>query len=286
MTRTLPPAPDSLAPVPAAQTAAAPVAADRHDPDRLLAAFDALAGRAAHCLGRAERSFTAAGRTHRLPRYVYLGPDAAADPLRLAIFAGIHGDEPAGTLALLRLACELERQPELARGYALYLYPLCNPTGLAAGTRHNHRGLDLNREFWQGSAEPEVRFLESELWMHAFHGLITLHSDDTSSGVYGYVKGALLSSHLLEPALAAAEAHLPRNCEPVIDGWPARRGIIQEGFEGVLTSPGRMPASPPFEVTLETPAHAPAAAQVAALNAAVQAILARYREFMAYAPNL
>jgi len=39
--------------------------------------------------------------------------------------------------------------------------------------------------------------------------------------------------------------------------------------------------------TLESPAfHAPEEAQVAALNAAVQAILTRYREFMAYAPNL
>lgn len=285
MTATLPPASSATNRLPAGAAARPASAPPRHDPDRLLATFDALADRSPHCLSRAGGAFEAAGRSQRLARYIYLGPDSDGDPLRLAVFAGIHGDEPAGTLALLQLVQTIEQHPELIRGYALFVYPVGNPTGLAAGTRENHRGLDLNRQFWRASPEPEIRFLESELWMHAFHGLITLHSDDTSPGLYGYVKGALLSSHLLEPALAAAEAHLPRDNRPVIDGWPAARGIIQEGFPGVLTAPG-CPTSPPFEITLETPALAPEPLQVKALNAAVQAILTRYREFMAYAPNL
>lgn len=255
------------------------------DLERILADFDAVADRSPHCLSRAANSFTVAGQTHRLPRYVYLGPGGNGEPLRLAVFAGIHGDEPAGTLALLRLARDLERLPTLAHGYALFLYPACNPTGLVAGTRHNHRGLDLNREFWWGSVQPEVRLLESELWMHAFHGLITLHSDDTSPGVYGYVKGARPPSTCWNRPSRQQKRSCRGTASPSLTGWPAQRGIIQEGFEGVWTSPGH-PSSPPFEVTLETPAHAPEEAQVAALNAAVQAILTRYREFMSYATNL
>jgi hypothetical protein len=42
----------------------------------------------------------------------------------------------------------------------------------------------------------------------------------------------------------------------------------------------------PFEITLETPQAAPNYLKEAALVAALRSILARYREFIAYAPNL
>jgi hypothetical protein len=53
-----------------------------------------------------------------------------------------------------------------------------------------------------------------------------LHSDDTSEGCYGFVSGDFLSEHLLEPALQAASAFLPRNEAPIIDGFNARHGIM------------------------------------------------------------
>ena len=166
----------------------------------------------------------------------------------------------------------LERDPEIARGFALFLYPVCNPTGLEDGTRHARCGKDLNREFWRQSAEPEVRFLESEIYLHAFDGLVMLHSDNTSKGIYGYVNGSILSENLLEPALRAAEKFLPRDRRPLIDGFPARDGIIYRSFEGVLRSlPGM--ERPPFELTFETPQRAPLYLQVEAAAAALQTIL-------------
>jgi hypothetical protein len=229
--------------------------------------------------------FELGGQSLALPRYLFLGPQGGAEPLRIGIFAGIHGNEPASSFALLRFVKLLEEKPPIARGYCLFLYPVCNPTGFEDDTRHNRDGKDLNREFWRNSRQPEVRLLESELVAHAFNGVISLHTDDTSDGVYGYAHGALHTRYLLGPALAAATEYLPMNRNGTIDGFRARDGIIREGYEGVLQAPpGIKPR--PFEVTLETPQHAPHFLQEAALAVALCKILDEYRQFIAYAQNL
>jgi len=227
----------------------------------------------------------AGGRSHELPRCLFLGPAGGAETKRLGIFAGIHGDEPAASFALLRFVRLLEDNPDIARGYCLFLYPVCNPTGFEDNTRFNRNGADLNREFWRGSRQPEVRLLESELLAHAFDGVISLHTDDTSGGIYGYAHGPVHTRYLLEPALAAAGEFLPLNRDGVIDGFRSRDGIIHDGPEGVLrTPPGVRPK--PFEIILETPQHAPHYLQEAALVAALRTILGEFRQFIAYAQDL
>lgn len=256
----------------------------RHPLDRVLAPLDELAQGSDH-LFRKPLGATDTNVHGVVPRYFLLGPRGGGDYLRLGIFAGIHGDEPAGTLAVIRWLSELERNPELARGYALYFYPICNPTGFVDRTRHSRSGKDLNREFWKGSGEPEVRWLETEIWTHAFHGIINLHSDDTSDGLYGFVNGEVLSENLLEPALLAGEKHLPRNRRRRIDGFPAKRGVIYESYDGVLRAVPGMPR-PPFEVTLETPQKAPLHLQVEAFNAALGTILEEFRYLMAIGQDI
>jgi murein peptide amidase A len=251
--------------------------------DRILSPLEDLAGRSSHLM-RTPAAKSGAPQP-LIPRYLYLGERGGGDVIRLGIFAVIHGDEPEGALAVNRLVSLLERDPEIARGYALFLYPVCNPTGFEDGTRHARSGKDLNREFWKLSGEPEVRTLESELYLHAFDGLVTLHSDNTSNGVYGYVNGSVLSENLLEPALRAAERFLPRNRRPVIDGFPARDGIIYRSFEGVLRSVPGMDR-PPFELTLETPQQAQLHLQVEATAAALQTVLQQYRQLRAFAQNI
>ncbi|MBL9140012.1 MAG: M14 family metallocarboxypeptidase [Verrucomicrobiales bacterium] len=251
--------------------------------DRILAPLDEIALGSEHLL-RKPLGRDQEGRDV-LPRYLFLGPSGGGDYLRLGIFATIHGDEPEGALALTRFVSALERQPEIAKGYALFLYPVCNPSGFEDGTRHSRSGRDLNREFWRGSPEPEVRWLETEIWTHAFHGIVNLHSDDTSDGLYGFVNGQVLSEYLLEPALQSAEQHLPRNRRRKIDGFPARQGIIYECYDGILRSvPGLSPA--PFEITIETPQRSPLHRQVEAFNAALHTILLEYRYLSAVAQGI
>ncbi len=221
----------------------------------------------------------------RFERFLFEGPDGGGDPIRIGLFAGIHGDEPSGSMALLRLAETLVANVTQAEGYNLHLYPVCNPGGFDRRSRLSDSGKDLNREFWKASDEPEVILLEREIREVRFHGLISLHSDDTSSGLYGFVRGAVLGRSLLEPALQAAEKFLPRNNHAVIDGFPAERGIISECYDGILTSPPKLENSP-FEIILETPQQAPAEMQVQAFVVAILSILAEYRKFIAFAADL
>ncbi len=229
--------------------------------------------------------FELGGQTHDLPRYLFLGPAGGVEPVRIGIFAGLHGDEPASVFALLRFVRHLEEHPETARGYCLFLYPLCNPTGYEDNTRNNRNDKDLNREFWRNSGQPEVRLLESELLAHAFNGLVSFHTDDTSHGIYGYAHGAVITRHLLRPALDAAAEFLPLNNNGVIDGFPACDGIIRDSFDGVLRAPPRTRPRP-FEIILETPHAAPQYLQETALAVALRTILDEYRGFIAHAADL
>jgi len=258
---------------------------ERRALDRLLSQLDQLAENSDYLLKKPFGQFESAGRTYTMPRYAYLGPAGGGDTLRIGIFATIHGDEPEGALALTRLVAALEKDPELAKGYCLLLYPVCNPTGFEDNTRHSRSGRDLNREFWKQSPDPEVRLLETEIWLHALDGIITLHADDTSDGLYGFVGGTVLSENLLEPALREAEKFLPRNRKGRIDGFEARNGVISQAYPGVLRAAPNM-RHPPFEITLETPQKAPLHRQVEAFSAALQTILVELRYLMAVAQNI
>jgi hypothetical protein len=142
--------------------------------------MDALAAGSEHLISDHCEAFQLDGRDYFLPKYIFRGPVGGADPITIAIFAGIHGDEPDGAEALVRFAAELLKNPEAYRGYELYLYPICNPTGFDDRTRHSRRGLDLNREFWRDSTEPEVEILQRELRAHVFQGIIAINSEYTS----------------------------------------------------------------------------------------------------------
>jgi hypothetical protein len=229
-------------------------------------------------------AFQSDGQTHSLPRFTFVGPNSS-DPIRIGLFAAIHGDEPAGAFALSEFLTRLSSNPYLAENFELQIYPLCNPTGFEDNTRHSRAGRDLNREFWKNSSEPEVSILEKELQGGHFSGIVQLHADDTSDGLYGFVRGATLTEHLLRPALREAGKILPRNINATIDGFAARDGIISEAYEGVLATPARMEPLP-FEIVFETPHGAPMELQVRALVIAIETILAEYRRLIAFAANI
>lgn len=252
---------------------------------RLLEPLEAIASTSVNLISNQGAQFEIHGEAYRLPRYLFLGPKGGSEPIRIGLFATIHGDEPEGAHGLIQFIRLLEQSPELARGYCLFIYPLCNPTGYEDNTRCSRRGRDLNREFWNHSVEPEVQLLQSELCTHALDGIVALHSDDTSDGAYGFVSGATLTKNLLEPALAAANQILPRNNQRIIDGFNAKNGIIRHGYKGVLRAPPVVRPRP-FEIVFETPQKAPHFAQVQATVAALTAILTEYRTLVSYAANL
>ena len=77
---------------------------------------------------------------------------------RVLIVGGMHGDEPGSTLAVIRLAEYLKKNPGSIENRAV-LIPCLNPDGLAGGRRTNGRKVDINRNFpsetWTADYERE-----------------------------------------------------------------------------------------------------------------------------------
>jgi protein MpaA len=91
------------------------------------------------------------GRSVRGRPIVAYERGAPAAPVTLVVGV-IHGTEPAG-LAVIR---DLRTMP-LPPGVHLWLVPTINPDGLAAGTRQNAHGVDLNRNWpvdWKHNGKP------------------------------------------------------------------------------------------------------------------------------------
>lgn len=261
-------------------TATPVIERERRSIERFLAPLLASPGLRTDFLG----SFRSGQQQYSVPRITFAGPNSA-DPIRIGVFAMIHGDEPAGALALRRFLEDLVQDPRLGENFFLQAYPICNPTGFEDNTRCSRRGRDLNREFWRGSVEPEVEILEHELRAAHFSGIIQLHADDTSDGIYGFVRGHTLTENLLRPALGAAGRILPRNVNATIDGFAARDGIIYDHYDGVLAAPAKMDPVP-FEIILETPHRAEMDLQVQALVVALHTILSEYRRLISFAANI
>ncbi len=223
--------------------------------------------------------------TYSLEQYLFVGPRGGGDYFRVGIFAGIHGDEEAGVFAAIRFLEALAQNPDLARGYEVYVYPICNPSGFEDGTRHSRSGRDLNREFWIGSRELEVQLLEQQIRTLRFDGIISLHADNESCGLYAFALGAQVTQHVVEPALQAAEKVLPRNCDPTIDNFTARNGLIRKGYPGMLCAAPE--ASPrPFEIVFETPHHADPETQIEANLIFLRHALDQYQQLQAVGQDL
>jgi hypothetical protein len=220
-----------------------------------------------------------------LEQFLFVGPRGGGDYLRVGIFAGVHGDEAAGVAAAVRFLERLAENPAAARGYEVYVYPLCNPSGFEDGTRHARSGRDLNREFWTGSREPEVQLLERQIRTLRFDGLISLHADNESEGLYAFALGAQVTQDVVEPALRAAERVLPRNLGATIDNFAARNGLIRKGYPGMLcAAPELRPR--PFEIVFETPQHAEPEAQIAANLIFLEQALEQYQQLRSVGQDL
>jgi hypothetical protein len=193
---------------------------------------------------------------------------------RVYLSSGIHGDEPAGPLALL----ELMRSGFFAPDIDWAICPALNPTGLAAGTRDNADGADLNRDYrllQSREASAHAAWLAAEAAPDLF---ISLHEDWESSGFYLYEIN--LGADVPERAMgiiAAVSPWFPPESGPEIDGHtPREAGWIYHEAEADV--PEGWPEAIylaklgcPLSFTFETPSHARLADRVDAHCAAVRA---------------
>ncbi|MBI2524012.1 M14 family metallocarboxypeptidase [Candidatus Peregrinibacteria bacterium] len=87
--------------------------------------------------------------------------------------AGVHGDEPAGVYALLDFLHNGMR--EYGDRCNFVVFPCVNPSGFEAGMHCTMNGVDLNRSFGVGSAQPEVAAIEE--WLNDYGYRFRLHLD-------------------------------------------------------------------------------------------------------------
>ena len=75
----------------------------------------------------------------------------AAAGSRVYLSTGIHGDEPAGPLAMRQLL----QDDQWPSGLDLWVCPCLNPAGFTMNRRENADGIDLNRDYLNSKA-PET----------------------------------------------------------------------------------------------------------------------------------
>jgi hypothetical protein len=194
--------------------------------------------------------------------------------LRTYISTGIHGDEPAGPLAALRLLQE-NRWPE---NLDLCFCPCLNPTGFTSNRRESDRGLDLNRDyrhFKTDEVRSHVKWLERQ---PEFSLTLCLHEDWESHGFYVYELNPDQRPSLAKAIVEAVARVCPIDLSPIIEGREAKGGIINPNLD-----PNSRPEWPEAfwllqnktrqSYTLEAPSDFPLETRVNALVAGVNAAL-------------
>lgn len=221
------------------------------------------------------------GEDLRLFGLLRAGKSGAAGPARrIYISAGIHGDEPAGPLAALKLI----RDNQWPENLDLWFCPCLNPVGFARNSRENSKGLDLNREYLKPAAEEIVAHIA---WLERqpnFDLCLLLHEDWESHGFYLYEQNPEGRPSLAEPMIEAVSKVCPIDPNELIEGRPAKNGIIRPNLD-----PRTRPQWPEAfflitqktrrSYTLEAPSDYPLQTRVdglaAAVNAAVREIAAQ-----------
>ena len=94
-----------------------------------------------NCLRADSLGFWTVGeRRYWMPRFTFQRTQIVKPRLKIGIFAGIHGDEPAGIFGLMDFIRDLDHDPEIGRAFEFSIYPICNPSGYHAGTRESASG--------------------------------------------------------------------------------------------------------------------------------------------------
>lgn len=193
---------------------------------------------------------------------------------RLYLSSGIHGDEPAGPLALSHLVGE-DRWPAAVE---IWIAPCLNPTGFRLNRRESARGLDLNRDYRHretAEVRTHVAWLER---LPAFDLAVCLHEDWEAQGFYLYELNPGQIPSPSESVIAAVRQVCPIDHSTEIDGRPAQGGIIRPSLD-----PASRPQWPEafylvqhktrHSLTLEAPSDFPLPTRVTSLVTAVRVLL-------------
>ena len=193
---------------------------------------------------------------------------------RVYLSTGIHGDEPAGPLSILKLL----RENHWPEHIGIWLCPCINLTGFPLNTRENAAGIDLNRDYRHFKSD-ETRAHAS--WLKeqpSFDIAVCLHEDWEANGFYLYELNPDGRPSLAEKIIDSVSSVCPIESGDKVDGWDHNNGIIRPAV-----NPDERPLWPESlfllttktrqAYTLESPSDFPIETRVAAQSTAVRTIL-------------
>ncbi|MFA6050033.1 MAG: M14 family metallocarboxypeptidase [Candidatus Paceibacterota bacterium] len=192
---------------------------------------------------------------------------------RIYISAGIHGDEPAGPLALQ----ELLKENEWPKDASLWIFPCLNPSGFLAKTRESGTK-DLNRDYLHLET-PEIRAHTEWLQKEPdFDLTLCLHEDWEAKGFYLYEAKKETHPSLAEEIIEEVKKIFPIDRSRQIDGYPAKAGVIRsfcdcDSFEFWPEAIYLCQKKQSLNYTLETSSDFPLESRVKALVAAIKAAI-------------
>jgi len=96
-------------------------------------------------------------------------------PLRVLVSAGVHGNEPAGVEAALRLVERAVKDKGMQRNFSITVMPMVNPEGLMRNQRKNIVGQDVNRTFRPGKWSLESKAVRRSLAGEKYDLFVDLH---------------------------------------------------------------------------------------------------------------
>ena len=155
------------------------------------------------------------------------------------VLAGVHGDEPGGIEAALRLLESLADGAMPLTSHRLLILPCLNPSGLADSTRANRIGQDINRQFHADQTQ-ESAAVRGFLDPRAAVLLVDLHCDRQAQGFYLFE----LRDERVPPLGAAVLDSLfglgmPLEESPFFAGCTGSRGLLAPTAAELETFQGR-----------------------------------------------
>ncbi|HEY0793440.1 MAG TPA: hypothetical protein VGD78_20425 [Chthoniobacterales bacterium] len=206
------------------------------------------------------------------PNFVLIGPRGRGMPIRVALIAGLTPEDVVATTALAKFLVELDLAPLLAKDVALFGYPRANPLPRMPGRR-------FAEDFWHGSDDPAVRFIEHELTGNGFDAVIFLQGNQPISGFQIRTCSRVMATEIVWPAIELAQRFVPLAPEPV-RLWPAFSATANSIFDTRHLRPR------PFCLSLCTPRSQSVANQISAMVFAAKQILQHYRAAVGHAGRL
>ena len=213
-------------------------------------------------------------KDYELPVFTRSPANGIAPSAEVYVSAGVHGDEPGAPLAVL----EALRKQEFSDDIAWTIVPIVNPTGLAAKTRENAAGIDLNRDYGSAPKSEETRAHLAWLGDRRYDVAICLHEDYETDGAYLYELGPNGRSHA-RPVLDAMRPSIGIEMRPEIDEMPNEAGLMRPPRTEIRKEREDLPEAlrlhfyhAPWCYTVETPSKQNIVARLTAQRAALAEI--------------